>query len=181
MDKSKGRVDIGADEFNPFEVTFDVVGRRRISRTIFEYECNVILRNISRFTVRNVQLGIVKASENMVIIDPNVAFGDIEIGPGESTISFDTCTFQVDRSEAIKPAKIIWKSTCEVINSGQEIPDAASGMSFLKLENIAGDSKVDLAELVSKWLWVGEAGGIPEDITGDGIVNLADLAELAQK
>ena len=176
-----GRVDMGADEFNPFEVSFDVVSKRRISRTVFAYDCNVILRNISRFAVRNVQLEIVKVSENMVIIEPEVTFGDIEIGEGESAISNDTCTFQVDRSEAIEPAKIIWKSTCVVTSSDQEIQDIASGMGFLRLENTAGEDKIDLAGLVDKWLWTGDTGSIKEDITGDGVVNLADLAELARR
>jgi len=173
-----GRVDMGADEFNPFAVTFEVVNKRRIERTIFEYDCNVTLRNISRFSVRNVQLEIVKASENMVIIEPKVTFGDVEIGAGESATSIDTCTFQVDRSEAIKPVQIVWKSTCQMTNSGQEIQDTASGMVFLRLENTVGDSKVDLAGLVDKWLWTGDVGSIKEDITGDGIVNLADLAAI---
>jgi hypothetical protein len=57
-----GRVDMGADEFNPFEVSFNVVSKRRISRTVFEYDCKVTLRNISRFAVRNVQLEMIKAS-----------------------------------------------------------------------------------------------------------------------
>jgi hypothetical protein len=175
-----GRVDMGADEFNPFEVSFDVVSKRRVGRTVFEYDCNATLRNISLFTVRDVQLEIVKASENMFIIDPTIAFGDIEISPGESATSIDTCTFQVDCSEAIKPAQIIWKSTCAIASSGQEIQDTASGTSFLRLENNTGDSKVDLAGLVDKWLWTGEGGSIPEDINGDGIVNLADFAELAE-
>jgi hypothetical protein len=174
-----GRVDMGADEFNPFEVTFEVVNKRRIDRTVFEYDCNVTLMNISRFDVKNIQLEISRASENMKIIEPKVTFGDVEIGAGESATSIDTCTFQVDRSEAIKPAKIIWKSTCVMKNSGQEIQDTISGMVFLRLENNAGNSKVDLAGLVDKWLWTGDAGSIPEDITGDGIVNLADFAAIA--
>jgi hypothetical protein len=47
----------------------------------------------------------------------------------------------------------------------------------------AGEGKIDfedLAKLLGQWLWVGPAGSIPEDITGDGIVNLADLAEIAE-
>jgi hypothetical protein len=176
-----GRIDMGADEFNPFAVSFEVVSKRRISRMVFAYDCTVTLRNISRFSVRNVQLEIVNASENMVIIEPKVTYGDVEIGAGESATSIDTCTFQVDRSEAIEPAKIIWKSTCQMTNSGQEIQDTASGMGFLRLENNAGDSKVDLAGLVDKWLWTGDAGSIKEDVTGDGIVNLADFAAIAGK
>jgi probable HAF family extracellular repeat protein len=177
-----GRVDMGSDEFNPFEASFDVVGRRRISRTIFEYECSVILRNIWRFAVRNVQLEIVKASENMVIIDPDVIFGDVEFGPGESATSIDTCTFQVDRSKAIDPAKIIWWCKSEIADTGQTEQYTSSSIVILEPEATIGDGKVDLedlAKLVGRWLWVGEAGSIPEDITSDGIVNLRDFAVLA--
>jgi predicted outer membrane repeat protein len=183
-----GRVDMGADEFNPFEVSFDVVSKRRISRTVFEYECNVSLSNIWRFAVRNVQLEIVKAPENMVIIDPDVTFGDVEIGPGESATSIDTCTFQVDRSKAIEPAKIIWWSTSEVADTGQTLQHNGSSVVFLELEKITGDITgegridfEDLARLAGQWLLVGPAGSIPEDITGDGIINLRDFAVLAER
>jgi hypothetical protein len=87
--------DIRLYEFNPFEIEFIVINKRRIGRTLFEYDCQVSLKNISRFAVRNVSLEIIKASENMTIIDPNVTFGVLEISPGESAISSDTCTFQV--------------------------------------------------------------------------------------
>jgi hypothetical protein len=177
-----GRVDMGADEFNPFEVNFDVVSRRRIGRTIFEYDCNVTLRNISRFVVRGVQLEIVKASENMVIIEPNVTFGDIEVRPGESATSIDTCTLQVDRSKAIEPEKIVWKVKCQRADTGMPLELTINGVSPGGLEG-AAEGKIDfedLAEIASQWLWVGEAGSIPEDITGDGIVNLRDFAVLAE-
>jgi len=51
-----GRVDMGADEFNPFEVEFVVLGRERLGRTVFEYECRAIVTNISPFAVENIQL-----------------------------------------------------------------------------------------------------------------------------
>jgi len=38
----------------------------------------------------------------------------------------------------------------------------------------------DLAELLGQWLWIGQAGDVPEDITGDGIVNFRDFAELVE-
>jgi hypothetical protein len=178
-----GRVDMGADEFNPFTATFEVVNKRRIDRTVFEYDCNVSLSNIWRFAVRTVQLEIVKASENMVVIEPNVTFGDGEIGPGESATSIDTCTFQVDRSQAIDPAKIIWWCKSEIADIGQSLQHTSSSVITLEPEGTTNNSKVDfedLSKLAGQWLWVGEAGSIPEDITGDGIVNLRDLAELVE-
>ena len=141
-----GRVDMGADEFNPFEIDFTVVNKRRIGRTLFEYDCEVTLTNISRLAVRNVQLEIVKASENMVVIDPTVTYGDIEIGPGESATSINMCTFRVDRSQSTDPAEIIWKSTFEMADGSPGVQNTALGISYLNLGvagDITGDDKVN--------------------------------------
>ncbi len=177
-----GRVDMGADEFNPFEIEFIVVNKRRVGRTLFEYDCNVTLTNISLFTVSNVQFEIVDASENIVLIDPNVTFGVLEIGPGESAISSDMCTFQIDRSE---PAEIMWQSTYEMVDGVQY---TISSVCSLKLGiiggDITGDNKVDLDDLeilVDQWL---QSPGTPSaDIVpppdGDNIVNFLDFALLA--
>ncbi len=121
-----GRVDMGADEFNPFEARFAVVNRARVERTVFEYECEVTLENTSRFVVKNVQLEMVKASENMAIVDPNVTFGGIEIAAGGSATSTDTCTFRVDRAQAIEPAKIIWWVRCDLAGTGQTLEHTGS-------------------------------------------------------
>jgi parallel beta-helix repeat protein len=182
------RVDMGADEFNPFEIDFTVVNKRRVGRTLFEYDCVVTLTNVSRFAVSNVELEIVKASENMVIVDPAVTFGDIEIGPGESAISSDMCTFRVDRSQAIEPAEIIWKSDYEMADGSPGVQNTALGISFLNLGvagDITGNGKVnfeDLAILADQWL---KPPGTPSaDIApppdGDNIVDFLDFAVLAQ-
>ncbi len=183
-----GRVDMGADEFNPFEVDFVVINKRRIGRTVFEYECKASLHNISHFDVKNIQLEIIKTPENMRVIDPNVTFGNIEVRAGESATSIDTCTFEVNRAKAIEPAEIIWWSRCDLAATGQTMQH--SGSSSVILEQITatgdltGEGEVDfedLAKLAGQWLRVGPPGGVPEDITEDGIVNLADFAELAGK
>jgi len=67
-----GRVDMGADEFNPFLAEFVVVRRERVDRTVFEYECQVVLENISRFEISNVSLEMAEWSKNITITDPNV-------------------------------------------------------------------------------------------------------------
>jgi len=103
-----GRVDIQMGEPNSFAVEFVVVDKRRVDRSVFEYECEVILENVSASTFENVQLVMVAWPDNMTIIDPHVTFGDARIGPGESAASIDTCTFTVDRSEPINPVEIIW-------------------------------------------------------------------------
>jgi parallel beta-helix repeat protein len=182
------RVDMGADEFNPFEIDFNIINKRRIGRSLFEYDCEVSLTNISLFTVSSVALEIIKTSDNMVVIDPAVTFGDTEISPGESATSLDMCTFQIDRSQATDPAEIIWKSTCKVVGGASGVQDIASGIYFLNLAIFAGDinhnGKVDFEDLkvlIDQWL---QPPGTPSaDIaplpTGDNIVNFLDFALLA--
>jgi formylglycine-generating enzyme required for sulfatase activity len=104
-----GRGDIGANELNPFAVEFVVVNKRRVDRSVFEYECEVILENISASTFENVQLVMVSYPDNMTMIDPHVTFGDARIRPGESIASIDTCSFTVDRSEPINPMYVLWR------------------------------------------------------------------------
>ncbi len=45
--------------------------------------------------------------------------------------------------------------------------------------SIPHDLKV-LARIAARWLWSGPAGRIPEDLNGDGFVNLADFARFAE-
>jgi len=104
-----GRADIQMGDPNSFAVEFVVVGKQRVDRTVFEYQCEVILTNLSPTTFENVQLVMVAWPDNMTIIDPHVTFGDAQIGPGESAASIDTCTFTVDRSEPINPPEVIWR------------------------------------------------------------------------
>jgi len=145
------------------------------------YDCNITFTNLWPFAVKNAELQMLQASENMTIIEPNVIFGDIEFNTRQSITSIDTCTFQVDRSKPIDPKKIVWKVKCQRIDNGQPLELTINGVGSGALDG-ATEGKIgleDLAKLADQWLWVGEAGSIKEDITGDGIVNLADLAALA--
>jgi len=175
------RVDMGADEFNPFAAQFVVVRKERVERTVFEYECEVVLENISRFAVRNVSLGMVKAPANMVLIEPNVTFGSAEIGPGKSAKSLDTCTFTVDRAAAIDPAGIIWRATAELADTGAKMEHTLTSLLALDPPRSTAADFEGLAALADNWLWVGTPGGIEEDTVPDGTVNLADFAEFAQQ
>ncbi|MBN2271060.1 MAG: formylglycine-generating enzyme family protein [Sedimentisphaerales bacterium] len=107
-----GRVEMQTDdpnEPNQFAVELVVVGRQRIGRAIFQYECQVILTNLSPVSFENAHLVMTAWPGNMTIIDPHVTFGEAEIAPGESTASMDTCTFTVDRSILIDPLEIVWR------------------------------------------------------------------------
>jgi hypothetical protein len=176
-------VDMGADEFNP--IRLGIVKKTRTGRTKFVYDCNATFTNLWEFAVKNVELQMTQASENMTIIEPNVTFGDIQFNTRQSITSIDTCTFQVDRSKAIEPDKIVWKVRCERADTGMPLELTINGIGSEELDSISdlvSGEKIgfeDLAALVSQWLWAGEAGSIPEDINSDGIVNLRDFAELA--
>lgn len=181
-----GRVDMGADEFNPFEIDVIVVNKRRVGRTIFEYDCNAYLHNISLFDIENIQLEIIKTPENMRIIDPNVTFGGVVVIAGQSATSVDTCTFEVDRAQAIEPAEIIWWSRCDLAATGQQMQHSGSSIILLEEDNTAGDltgdgevNFEDLAKLCLYWLQ-DEASVDIAPPGGDGIVNFLDFAKLAE-
>lgn len=163
-------VDIGADEFNP--IRFVDPNRKRISRTEFVYDCNVTFTNLWKFAIKNVQLEMIKESDNIDINEPNVSFGDIEFSPRQSITSTDTCTFRVDRSQPIEPAKIVWKVKCQRIDTGMPLELTINGVGSGALDAEA-EGKIDfedLAKLAGQWL----------QADGDGIVNLRDFAVLAE-
>lgn len=103
-----GRVKRKPPEPVSFEVRFEVVDKHRVDRSVFEYECRVILENISTTTLKNVRLAMASWSDNMTIIDPRVNFGSAQIAPGQSIAGIDTCTFRADRCEPINPVRITW-------------------------------------------------------------------------
>jgi len=124
----------------------------------------------------------------VAVVQPNVTFGDTELGEQNSAVSIDTFTIAVNRSESIDSAKIIWRSACRIADTGQPAGPIASGVASVRLEgsstDLAVDGRIDcadMARLAERWLWVGPANGVPEDIAADGIVDFADFAELAEE
>jgi len=165
-----------------------------VGRTVFAYECRAILTNISNFAVYDIQLTLAAASDNVTMVQPNITFGDVELGEEDSAVSIDTCTIEVDRSDAIDSAKIIWHSSCRIVDTCESPRLMACGLASLRgtgfqpveasPADLAPDGRIDyadLAKLAERWLWVGQAKGIPADIAADGIVNFADFAELAKE
>jgi len=172
-----GRVDMGADEFNPVEAEFVVVRRERVERSVFEYECEVVVRNVSIFPIEEISLELAEVSDNMTAIDPNVGFDASEVAAGGSASGLDTCTFRVERSRAIDPARIVWHVTARV--SGSAAPINHSAASVLELGPLESDFE-GLKGLALRWLWTGAPGQIAEDSVPDGTVNLVDFAGLAE-
>ncbi|MBN2270695.1 MAG: carboxypeptidase regulatory-like domain-containing protein [Sedimentisphaerales bacterium] len=171
-----------------FITHFYVVRKVRLARTLFEYECRVILENTSSYNIRNVLLEMTEAPENMNIIQPTVIFGRVEIGPGESAISTGTCTFQVDRADLINPAEILWEFEYVVDSDGHTMSRTLStplAPTFAVSEaEFTGDHSINFADLTRlsvNWLWSGGDGEIQEDVVQDGRVNFIDFAGFAQE
>ena len=170
----------------PFDTNFVVVNRTRRGRTLFDYDCKVRLRNLSPLTVRVIQFEILSEPNNMVVIDRYVYdFNDIA-GNGEET-SADTCTFRVDRSEAINPIQLTWKVTYEVQDLCQAIQQTS--LTMVQLDpgvtgDITGEGIVDFDDLrilAEQWL---QPPSVPSadlaPVPADGIVNLLDFAAFAE-
>jgi len=180
-------VEYTAEALDEFRTHLEVIKRRRVARTLFEYECRVILQNLSTVSVRDVRLELLKVGQNMTIMEPSVTFGGAEIRAGQSATSLDTCTFSVYRTAAIDPAEIIWYCTYVVFLNSQIVHEALSSRFIFTMADpvadVSGDGNIDFADLsrlTGNWLWAGPGGAIDEDILQDGSVNLPDFAEFAQ-
>jgi len=169
-----------------FVATFDVNERTRISRTVFRYECNVILDNLSPLTLENVWLELVDVPDNMTVVDPCVSYASIE-AEGSAT-SEDTCVIDVNRVVPITPAEIVWQITYQIADSGESMQQMSSTVVLLEPEGLAsgdltGEGIVDiddLARMADDWLQGGSLADIyPPPPYGDDIVNFKDFAVLA--
>ena len=179
-----GRVDIGADEFNPFRVSCIVVDRSRVDRATFEYECEVLLENISGYTVKNAQLELIKPSENMTIVEANVSYGNTELGPGESVVSNTACVFRVDRSRLIDPYQVVWQLTCERLDTATSMELTIVGTHPPEWESLVRGSVLydqtdfrSLSELTIHWL---QPVNSPL-LQGESLMNFIDFAIWAEQ
>ncbi len=185
-----GRINMGAYGNTP-EATckyglvlqsYNRVSRTRIGRTIFDYEFTVTLNNNSDSDVYNVQLELLDASSNVVIIDPVVSFAYIEAG--QAATSEDTFALRVDRSVLIDATIISWVATFFEAGGGfRESVFTTNIILEPKAGDLSGDGVVDiedLGRLAERWLWRGQPGDIVEDIVQDGVVNFADFGRVAE-
>jgi hypothetical protein len=170
-------VEYAAPEVDKFKAGFEVVDKRRVGRTIFDYDCAVMYENLSDYTLGNLQLEIVDTPASMLALEPVVIFGRAVVGPGQSARSIDTCTIRVNRAVAIEESEIVWDLTAEIVNTGQTIQYISS--SVFAPETRA-PSFLDVGGIADQWLWTGQAGDIGQDMIADGTVNFMDFAEFAQ-
>jgi hypothetical protein len=169
-----------------FKVDFVAVAKRRVGRTIFDYDCKVTLTNNSTQNVRVTNFELQGVPANMSIIDGSVSVFD-DIAAGGSATSADTCTFRVDRSQSITASQVTWQVTYEILGTSGTMQ--LSSLSELNLEpkvtgDITGDGAVDSADLMLlAQQWLSQPGNPSADVapaaSSEGIVNFVDYAVLA--
>ncbi|MHC4285155.1 MAG: hypothetical protein ACYSWZ_19625, partial [Planctomycetota bacterium] len=90
--------------------------------------------------------------------------GDIEIGDdGEIYVRSERSGTSSDR---------VYTITYQAVDDCGNVTVRSTTVS------IPHDFKV-LARIAARWLWKKQTGAIPEDLNGDGIVNLEDFARFA--
>jgi hypothetical protein len=190
-----GRIDIGAYG-NTQEATrrdglalvgYQVVSKRRVGRTSYEYELALTLQNQNSFDVTDVQTRLVATTEAVTeVIDDSVTIAGITAG--QTVTSTDTFKIVVDRSRLIEPGRLTWELLYYAVgsqHSGQQV----MSLSALGLDpihpagDITGDNIVDHTDLMLLAdQWLSSSGDPSADIApdgGDGIVNFQDYAVLA--
>jgi hypothetical protein len=107
--------------------------------------------------------GIVMSEDDNTVGDGHTT-GDIEIGDdGEIYVRSERSRTSSDR---------VYTITYQAVDDCGNVTVRSATVS------IPHDFKV-LAGIASRWLWTKQTGRIPEDLNGDGIVNLADFARFA--
>jgi pectate lyase len=161
---------------SPFASDFVIIAKRRVGRTVFDYDCKVVLTNNSQQDASVTGFELLDVPANMSLLDATVSdFGDI--AAGGSATSNDTCTFRVDRSQAIDASQVGWRVTYQLVGSSQTLQ--LESLSALSLEpKLAGDishdgvvDSVDLVLLSDQWL--------AQRPSGAGVVNFVDYAVMA--
>ena len=167
-------------------MSYNILEKTRVGRTLFQYDCRVTLHNNYEAPVSDVRFELVSVPTNMSAIDPNATFTYIEANT--SVASDDTCTFIVDRLEAIDLAEIIWQVTYEEADCGKKMQHGSSPAVFQEPESVVigdftGEAVVnvdDLTVLARDWLHSDSIADIAPAPGGDGIVDLRDFAFLVE-
>jgi hypothetical protein len=154
---------------------FVVLAKRRVGRTTFEYDCQVVLTNNSTSDLMVSGFDLTGAPANVTLVDAS-AGGFGTIAPGASVAGTDAVTLRVDRSQLINSSQVTWHINYEALTSGETLE--LTSVSPLILERqVAGDvsgdaivNSTDLLIIADQWLSAKASGGI---------VNFSDFAALA--
>ena len=135
-------------EHQPVEVNgISVVERNRVGRTMFRYVCRLGLKSTRSINIWDVNAELTNVPENVTIVDGNVGCAFIEpFGTAESN---DTFEIEVDRSTLIEPAEMTWHISYSYDDgTGRTIYETATSTTiFEQTADITGDGKVNIDDL----------------------------------
>lgn len=92
-------------------IGYELVWKKRLSRTEFEYSFRMRVKNLSLYDVDNITMELISAPANITILNSKVFFELIPAGGEE--LSQDTFVVRIDRSLAVDVNDITWQITDE--------------------------------------------------------------------
>lgn len=138
-----------------FPEGFVTISKTRVGRTNFEYELAVRVRNSNAFAMNNVQMKLMDWDAAVQSVSDDSITIDT-IPAGATVTSTDRFKIVVNRSTLINSSRLTCELTYYTVASGDQVQQAMMSMLL---------SEID--------------AGVSGDITGDGKVNLEDLAVMS--
>ncbi len=162
---------VGADGSGVEIERLIVAARRRVSRTEFEYDVRVKIKNAGE-AISSAEIRLVGYPANLQLISAEPVQAD-NLGKGAAAICSGLLTIRLDRTTPTDAAKITWHAIRQPQIGGESLQTLDSGLelSVFGAEGIGG---AELLEIADTWLWEGLA-----DVNGDGIVNYEDMGILS--
>ena len=136
-----GRVNMGAYGNTPEAATrgwlyitgYRQVSKRRVGRTVFEYELKLTIENVSTDDASNVLAELLDMPEGVTIVENQVFVGDLPAG--QSVTPDDTFALRVDRALVIDPFWVSWR--VEYTRGGRS--EEGTFGTWLDLVNVSPD------------------------------------------
>ncbi len=154
----------------------EMVSKRRVSRTVFEYVYQLAVTNSNVEPLSDIAITLMPDSDNMTVIDDRVEIE--QIAAKDTIITNDTITVQVDRTAG--PAAADW-----LIEYGTPAAQASQPVTLGLLADIISDGIVDeqdLLRLIQSWMTddpVADIVSTPDEPAD--IVNLNDFRVLSEE
>ena len=167
---------------------FNIIERNRISRTIFRYVLSLSLTNTTDSAITGIDIKLDSSSNQAVnVIDDEISIPKIDsLSTIDSNAFGDYFSIEVDRSEPIGPAGLMWQVDYTTTNGSEtqtiraELPAGIYGPA----SDLTGEGAIDTDDLlimVRDWLERNSIADIyPPPPISDDIVNFLDFAELAE-
>lgn len=144
--------------------TYTQVSSKRVSATIWEYVLKARLSNPGE-ALSDVKAKVKSADVSILVVEDQLEFG--EVAAGATLTSRDTFTIRIDRSKPLDESKLVWTVTSKPLMQAAFTPAPNGGPA-----GIAITFSPTVAAAISRYEW---------DFDGDGVVDAADAAGVAQR